>query len=257
VAQYLATSQGETFPRAEWLEALKTGLVQRTPEALRPTRRQPTLTSYIQAAGWQNLVADNPNNVHKLLADFDLPLYLTTNSDSMMVEALKNNWREPRREVCRWGEHLDWLESNLDNDYQPSPDCPLVYHLFGSDEQEDSLVITEDDYFNFLVRTASERDRIPNLIREALSSTSLMFIGYSLYDWEFRVIMHGLVAGRDTRRKFKHVAVQLDLSDSIEGDAAAVQSFLQQYFLEADINVYWGTMEQFVAELREQWEAQK
>ena len=49
-------------------------------------------------------------------------------------------------------------------------------------------------------------------------------------------------ASRDTRRKFKHVAVQLDLSDSVSGDTAAVQSFLQQYFLEADINVYWGTM---------------
>lgn len=257
VAQYLATSQGEAFPRAEWLTALQTGLVQRLPEALRPAKRPPTLTESIRSIGWQNLAADDPNNVHRLLADFELPIYLTTNPDSLMVEAIQARGHTPLREICRWGEHLDWLDPQMGEDYQPTPENPLVYHLFGSDEQEDSLVITEDDYFNFLVRTASERDRIPNLIREALSSTSLMFVGYSLYDWEFRVLMHGLVASRDTRRKFKHVAVQLDLSDSSAGDAAAVQSFLQQYFLEADINVYWGSMEQFIAELREQWEAAK
>ena len=257
VAQYLATSQGEAFPRAELLDAMKNGLIQRLPEALRPTRKVPTLTDCIQAVGWQNLVADDPNNVQRVLAAFDLPIYMTTNPDSLMVEALRARGAEPLRELCRWGEQLDWLESALGPDYQPSAENPLVYHLFGSDEQEDSLILTEDDYFNFLVRTASERDRIPNFIREALSSTSLMFVGYSLYDWEFRVLLHGLVASRDTRRKFKHVAVQLDLSDSVSGDTAAVQSFLQQYFLEADINVYWGTMEQFIAELREQWEAVK
>ena len=257
VAQYLATSQGEAFPRAELLDAMKSGLIQRLPEALRPTRKVPTLTDCIQAVGWQNLVADDPNNVQRVLAAFDLPIYMTTNPDSLLVEALRARGAEPLRELCRWGEQLDWLESALGPDYQPSAENPLVYHLFGSDEQEDSLILTEDDYFNFLVRTASERDRIPNFIREALSSTSLMFVGYSLYDWEFRVLLHGLVASRDTRRKFKHVAVQLDLSDSVSGDTAAVQSFLQQYFLEADINVYWGTMEQFIAELREQWEAVK
>jgi hypothetical protein len=51
------------------------------------------------------------------------------------------------------------------------------------------------------------------------------------------------------------VAVQLDLGDVDEKHIEAMQSFLQQYFQEAEINVYWGSMQQFVAELREQWEA--
>jgi hypothetical protein len=83
----------------------------------------------------------------------------------------------------------------------------------------------------------------------------LMFMGYSLHDWEFRTIMRGLVATREQRRNFKHVAVQLDLGDADEKHIEAMQSFLQQYFQEAEINVYWGSMQQFVAELREQWEA--
>jgi hypothetical protein len=47
----------------------------------------------------------------------------------------------------------------------------------------------------------------------------------------------------------------LDLGDVDEEHVEAVQGFLQQYFQGAEINVYWGSMQQFVAELREQWEA--
>jgi hypothetical protein len=51
------------------------------------------------------------------------------------------------------------------------------------------------------------------------------------------------------------VGVQLEPSDIAPGEVAAAQNFLQQYFQEAEINVYAGTLQQFMAELREQWEA--
>jgi hypothetical protein len=256
VAQYMATNQGEDFPRCEFLDMLKAELIQRLPEGLRPETGLETLTALIQAVGWSNLVADDPNEVHRTLAGLSLPLYVTTNCDSFMVEALAAQGRQPVREISRWSEHLDWLPSQLgeEADYEPSPEAPLVYHLFGSDEEMDSLVLTEDHYLNFLVRISAERDRIPNVIRGALSSSMLMFVGYSLYDWEFRAVMHGLVASMDQRRRFKHVAVQLSFEDAGEADTTAVQTFLQQYFQDADINVFWGTTVQFIAELREHWE---
>jgi hypothetical protein len=121
----------------------------------------------------------------------------------------------------------------------------------------DSLVLTEDHFFTFLVRICADRDRIPYIIRDALSSTSLMFVGYSLYDWEFRVLMHGLVNNLSRRRRFKHVAAQLEPAERGTTDTTAVQTFLQQYFQDADINVYWGSPAQFVAELREHWEQRR
>jgi hypothetical protein len=256
VAQYMATNQGEDFPRYELLDTLMAELTARLPEGLRPEGRYDTLTELIRAVGWQNLVADNPNEVHRVLASLNLPLYLTTNPDSFMVEALTAQGKQPEREICCWSPHLDWLPSRFaeDDAYEPAPDAPLVYHLLGSDEEVNSLVLSEDDYINFLVRVVAERDRIPNIIREALSSSALMFVGYSLYDWEFRVLMHGLVASLDQRLRFKHVAVQLEFEKSAETDTTAVQTFLQQYFQDADINVFWGSSAQFIAELREHWE---
>ncbi|MEE8384292.1 MAG: CHAT domain-containing protein, partial [Dehalococcoidia bacterium] len=233
VAQYMATNQGEDFPRYELLDTLMAELTARLPEGLRPDGQHETLTDLVQAVGWQNLVADDPNQIHQVLASLNLPLYLTTNPDSFLVEALTAQGQQPEREICRWSEQLDWLPSRFEEDdeagevYEPTPETPLVYHLFGSDEEVNSLVLTEDDYMRFLVRVVAERDRIPNTIREALSSSTLMFVGYSLYDWEFRVLMHGLVASLNQRLRFKHVAVQLEFDEAGMADTAAVQTFLQ------------------------------
>jgi hypothetical protein len=43
-----------------------------------------------------------PNEPHALLADLNLPIYITTNYDDFMVQALGSRKREPVREFCRW-----------------------------------------------------------------------------------------------------------------------------------------------------------
>ena len=160
-------------------------------------------------------------------------------------------------EIGRWNRYLDDLPSLFEEDtnYVPNPEAPLVYHLFGTDEEINSLVLTEDDYLDFLVKISAEMDRIPNYIRGAMANSALMFVGYSLYDWEFRVILRGLVTTMSQRRRFKHVAVQMEFDEAGNADQTAVQSFLQQYFQDAEINVFWGSAQQFIAELREEWKA--
>ena len=116
-------------------------------------------------------------------------------------------------------------------------------------------MLTADHYLDFLVKVSAEMERIPTYIRGALANSTLLFIGYSLYDWEFRVILRGLVATLNQRRRFKHVAVQLDHASGDVEDIEAVQHFLRQYFQDAEINVFWGSTRQFTAELRERWEA--
>ncbi len=257
VARYMSSLQGEDFPRYELLDTLMYEFAERLPEGLRPDEEYETLSELIESVGWQDLTAEDPNEPHRVLAGLNLPFYLTTNPDSFMTEALIAAGKEPSREICPWNEMLDGLPSFFedDPDYEPTPEEPLVYHLFGSDEEVDSLLVSEDDYLDFLVRTAGETDRIPDYVWATLTSSSLMFVGYSLDDWEFRVIMRGLVATRERRRRLKHVGVQLELDEADEAKVAAVQTFLQSYFQEADINVFWGNTAQFMAELRAQWAA--
>jgi hypothetical protein len=257
VAQYMASSAGADFPRIELLDALKQSFIQRLPTELRNAGSYDTLSDLVQAVGWQGLVANNPNEVHRVLASLDLPLYLTVNYDNFMTEALVARGKQPTREICPWSDLLDGLPSVFEDDpnYEPTPKAPLVYHLFGNDQEVDSLALTEDDYLSFLVQISAEMERIPSYVWAALTNNALMFLGFNLRDWGFRVILRGLVATRQRRRRIRHVGVQLEPGDIEPGAVAAAQSFLQQYFQDAEINVYAGTLQQFMAELREQWEA--
>jgi hypothetical protein len=255
VAQYMATTLKEYRPHREWLDTLAAQFTTRLPDELRPLEEYETLTELVHKVGWSGLVADDPNEPHRVLASLNLPLYLTTNCDSFMAEALAARpGITPAREVCRWNKDLDGLPSRFEggSSYKPAREAPLVYHLFGSDAEPRSLVLTEDNYLDYLIKIA-EKGRIPDYIRGVLASTSLMFIGYSLNDWEFRVLMRGLVATVNRRLDFQDVAVQVEGVG--EADAAAVQDFLRKYFERANINVFWGSTAQFIAELREQWEA--
>src|SRR5205085_12621647 len=100
----------------------------------------------------------------------------------------------PTREVCRWNKRIrDKLggraralkaSARLESDVQR----PVVFHLHGHTGLAESMVLTEDDYLDFLINLARDDDLLPHRIQEAFTSTSLLFVGYSLSDWNFRVL---------------------------------------------------------------------
>jgi hypothetical protein len=254
IAQYIAVRQGDAFSRYEVLEALVEALMEQLPEELQPSIKPDNLTDFVEQVGWEELAAEDPYDVHNVLANLDLPMYLTTNYDNFMTEALKAQGKAPIREICRWDEMLDFVPSIFEDDpsYEPTPEEPLVYHLFGSDEEVDSLVLTEDHHFDFLVNVASEPDRIHPIIRAAVMNTALMFVGYNFEDWGFRVLLHALVKqGQRRRGGLKHVGVQLDPAQAQAQDIEEARDYLKLAFQVDDINVYLGSVQQFMAELRE------
>lgn len=227
VAQYLAVEYDPYFPKEEMQKHIGTAVT-------------PDYTS-----------AGQP---HTILADLQLPIYITTNYDSFMMDALKQRKKEPRREFCRWNPYL--LRSHpsiLETGYQPSAANPLVYHLLGHADAPESLVLTEDDYLDFLVNISSNTYRVPARIQQALSDSSLLFIGYRPGDWDFRVLFRGLVAAAEGGLRRISVTVQMPLlpDDAGAPAQAKAQRYLSKYMGLADqqMRVYWGTAEQFVAEL--------
>jgi len=107
VTRYMASSQGQDFPRFELLDKLMNEFKVRLPEELRPTQKMKTLSEMVGAVGGKTLLADDPNEVHQVLASLNLPLYLTTNCDNFMTAALAARGRQPSREICRWNE--SWM----------------------------------------------------------------------------------------------------------------------------------------------------
>jgi hypothetical protein len=189
---------------------------------------------------------------HAVLADLPLSIYITTNYDDFMFEALRRRGKEPRREICRWNSspavRAEPSHLNDPSSPPPSPANPIVYHLHGHLGLPESLVLTEDDYLDFLVAVSRDEDLLPPQIQRALAGTSLVFVGYRLSDWDFRVIHRGLVmAGEPSLRRLS-VTVQLPRANP-------AQTYRDKYFGAMKVRVYWGDAREFVRDLRDRWRA--
>jgi hypothetical protein len=228
VAQFLAVQNDPMFPKEEILE------------------------------WFRNIAPPNftePDEPHSLLAELPLRVYITTNYDDFMVQALKSRSKDPRRELCRWNKFVKNQPSALDS-YDPTPAQPVVFHLHGHNEVPESLGITEAYYLDFLVNISKDKDDLlPHQIQRALAGTSLLFIGYSLADWSFRVLFRGIMTA--TERSLRRMSVTVQLlpvpTDALEATRQGVQTYLDKYFNRTDIRVYWGTAREFSTELRQRW----
>jgi len=112
------------------------------------------------------------------------------------TRALKWKLKDARREICRWQDILQHVESIFEKEprYKPTPANPLVFHLHGALDVSESLVLTEDDYLTFLANIAAKPDLLPDVVQQAFAATSFLFIGYRLGDWNFRVLFQTLRA---------------------------------------------------------------
>lgn len=202
--------------------------------------------------------ANNPDEPHHFLASLPLPLYMTTNYDPFMTQALKNRSRNASREICRWNRDTQNLPSLFDPGAPAnmSPVNPVVYHLFGHTDIPESLVVTEDDYLDFLVNISRNQMIIPRQIERALVGTSLLFIGYQLTDIRFRVLFRGLITSLERSLRRASIAVQLNPEPpGLEGITAAdVRTYVEEYLARDEVRVYWGDSFEFIRELRRRWE---
>jgi len=112
----------------------------------------------------------HPLKSHELLAKIDLPM-ITTNYDTLIEKAFASQ-----------GKNLQKVVSDKQ--------IPLIFDTFlikvhGCAENPDSCIITEKDYYDYLY-TDSE---LKKYIRTLFMSKRIIFIGYSLSDINFRMLL--------------------------------------------------------------------
>ena len=124
--------------------------------------------------------------------------------------------------------------------------------MHGHYKYVDSMVLTENDYFDFVVMMSRDQKLLPIRITKALTQSSLLFIGYSLNDPNFRVLFRGLIHPLAENRRLS-IAIQLLPSDIDAENLKAAQEYLTQYFDDINIKVFWGTAYDFAQTLWERW----
>lgn len=181
----------------------------------------------------------------RALADQSFKMILTTSPFTFVEDALFKVGKKPRTEVCRWTKELqDTIPTAIDRNYIPTVEEPLVYHLLGLDEYVDSLVLTEDDYLDYLGNLCQGQgnestDFVPPLVRQAFSY-DLIILGFSLESWAFRVIYAGLIK-RSPKQKDRGVCeIQLPAT---ENERSLLEDYVRR---EAKFQVFWGTLEEYI-----------
>ena len=266
VAQFLAVNQqSDAFPQSELINYLRNELLEHYGDTLSSELRHSDdsevdhLGKLISTLGAQRRQRDSCDPF-RVLANLPLPIYITVLPNDLLADALHDSGKEPRIDFCRWNDELKGLPSIYDAEpnFRPDPQRPLVYHLFGRLQYQDSMVIKEDDFFDFLIGMRKYKEFVPPVVRSALANSGLLFLGFQLDDWNFRVMFRAILdqeGGRGRRARYAHVAAQIDPEEGRILEPRRARKYLESYFQqEASISIYWGSPEDFTRDLLKRWD---
>jgi hypothetical protein len=155
-------------------------------------------------------VKAQPGSLHTRLATVaGTQIYITTNYDDLLEQALAP--RQPHVIVDRGDKGL-WvtpagatpqlvaptgteLYDLLNDPRTQQPSHPILFKMHGSIDRDisrnDSYLITEEDYVDFLGRAGGSY--VPPYINGLIEGKDFLFLGYSLEDWNVRVILRKLL----------------------------------------------------------------
>lgn len=189
-------------------------------------------------------------NSHRILASLNIPVYITTNYDDYMFQALERQGKKPARAICMWNEQIeaDPQKFVLMSEYEPTIDRPVVFHLHGHLEIPESMVLTEDDYLDFLVAISQTRDLLPPVIAGRFGKSTLLVLGYGLKDWNFRVLLRGVMATVSRSQRKLRVTVQFPPGEQV---AERINYLTQYYYQGYALTACFETTRDFIQKLRE------
>lgn len=141
-------------------------------------------------------------DLHHYLASFEVPLLIiTTNYDDMLESAFEDAQRPFHLVVQTLGpgrKHRAWVrEAGADvgadvNEVKlDMKSATTIYKLHGSavPAPAEDYLISEDDYLRFMQRMMANK-AIPVTFTNQMRSKPFLFIGYSLDDWNLRLLLY-------------------------------------------------------------------
>jgi hypothetical protein len=173
-----------------------------------------------------------PSPLLKMLARLPLRMIVTTNYDRLMEKAFRDETKTDPVVVVQPTKGFDpkkqreWEKTLAP--LVPAEPCPrivkgehgeteplILYKIHGTFGDDDSgLVISEEDYIEFLTVAGADSKRgMPPLIKQMIVDSNLLFLGYSLEDWNFRALYKGLVEPLPESKRRMSFAIQYKPSE--------------------------------------------
>lgn len=250
VTQFLTVDESREYAREQVMQELRRRLLAEHPELADEdaTASLPRLLDSVVAR-------QEDGDPLRILAELPAPLYVTAAIEPLLLKTLKAVGRAPTPLLAEWRSSADNHPSEPLYESDPCVERPVIYHPFGVLGKAHSLVLTEDDIYDYLIATA-EYKLVPMVVRGALTRSSLLFLGFHFDTWMFRLLFRLIVnlGGHRQLRDYAHVGVQVDPSEHDLLDVERTRRYLESYFGTGGdvppISIYWGTAADFLRELR-------
>ncbi len=274
VTRYLATmQQNPAYPADQLKQFLRGEIRRRHQDRIGDAPQNASLRELMQRVGETVRATNGELDAYRILARLPADIYITTMPDDLLYESLKEAGKEPQRALFQWKDQLNQIDEesefskpHQERNYTPTETKPLVYHIFGHIGQDESLVLTEDDYFQYLLAVGKDSAKgdaakIPPEISRGWTVKALLFMGFQIDDWALRVLLHSIRASIKSRfdGRPRSVAVQISPDDNMSLNPEQATRFLERYlgdFSPMPMNVYWGSTQDLLSQLwqtREQW----
>lgn len=93
---------------------------------------------------------------------------------------------------------------------------PLLYNLFGSIENTNSLIVTYDDLFSVIISIINEDTKQPEELKNRIKSASaFLFLGFDLSKWYIPLVLHKVNSFRKDLRKDQEEVFALFSQDNL------------------------------------------
>jgi len=200
--------------------------------------------------------------LHQYLATVPVPiLIVSTNYDTLVEQAFHVVERPydlvihpERKDIANsvwWWRHGELeprvvLPNELDIDLEKTT---VIYKMHGTVQPKtdkwDSFVITEEDYVDFLSRMMTNA-AVPSLFYEYFRTRSFLFLGYSLKDWNLRVVLKKLDRYLTYNRAGYDEEEELLPSWSIQRDPSELERTLWE---KRNVNIFDMELDDFVTRM--------
>ena len=228
---------------------------------LRSQAKIPLFSDVVARLGYPRF-AEGFEDPLRLLARLPVKIYITTSYSNFLERALEAEDKKPRTQLCfcRVGKTMIKDEHCPDRDFYPTDRNPAVVHLFGLEDYTNTLVLSEDDYINFLLNAVEDinlPEVYPSYLRGALPESSLLLLGYHLRDWDFRTLFRFISKIRKSESMYGEMAPSIAIQflpqlGKKENQARSLQ-YLEKLFAKRNFKVKWAGTADFIYEIWNSW----
>lgn len=140
-----------------------------------------------------------PRPIHSALSQLtQIKFVITSNYDDLLEQELR---KYQRNIIPHIHNSQDPHNAKFEGPLFLNEKDIVLYKMHGCISKPETIIITHSDYIHYLsILTHSERGMPDYFRKRLLTKCTLLFLGYSLNDWNFQVIWDGIIWSNENSR---------------------------------------------------------